>query len=225
MRSGHAPGGRLAFDADRQLGVGNVLAIAARSLLGSSCVVSRVFVVDERGAYEIGCSGDRMMRAPDASVRERAVVATDLVSGHVGFPAGFQVAAVAGRARGRVASVLEVIARAPRIEAQRDEMGWLATVAAMSIVEMLDNVVPLQSSLDDRLRAADLTVRERQVLGLLGEGATSKLIAQHLGISLNTVRTHIQNVRLKLGVSSRLEAAAMARRIAATPPAGEDIGA
>ena len=84
MRSGHAPRGRLAFDADRQLGVGNVLAIAARSLLGSSCVVSRVFAVDERGAYEIGCSGDRMVRAPDASVRDRALVATELVRDHVG---------------------------------------------------------------------------------------------------------------------------------------------
>jgi DNA-binding NarL/FixJ family response regulator len=56
-------------------------------------------------------------------------------------------------------------------------------------------------------RASGLTRREREVLGLLAEGADNGAIAQALVISPQTARTHIQNVLTKLGVHSRLEAA------------------
>ncbi|MGH8900636.1 MAG: LuxR C-terminal-related transcriptional regulator [Egibacteraceae bacterium] len=55
-----------------------------------------------------------------------------------------------------------------------------------------------------------LTAREKQVLGLLGEGRGNTVIARTLMISPQTVRTHIRNVVRKLEVRSRLEAAAMA---------------
>jgi DNA-binding NarL/FixJ family response regulator len=57
-------------------------------------------------------------------------------------------------------------------------------------------------------RTARLTRREREVLALLAEGADNDAIAQTLVISPQTARTHIQNVLSKLGVHSRLEAAA-----------------
>jgi two-component system nitrate/nitrite response regulator NarL len=57
-----------------------------------------------------------------------------------------------------------------------------------------------------------LTAREREVLALLVEGSSGKMIARALGISPNTVRTHVQNVLTKLQVSSRLEAATFAVR-------------
>src|SRR5207249_380355 len=60
-----------------------------------------------------------------------------------------------------------------------------------------------------------LTDREREVLELLGAGARPGTIATKLGISPNTVRTHIQNVLTKLGATSRLEAVTLLR-----PPAG-----
>jgi DNA-binding NarL/FixJ family response regulator len=65
---------------------------------------------------------------------------------------------------------------------------------------------------DARKRAAHLTEREREVLTHLTEGASSEDIAAALHISLNTVRTHIQNTLTKLQVRSRLEAAAFAVR-------------
>jgi two-component system, NarL family, nitrate/nitrite response regulator NarL len=65
---------------------------------------------------------------------------------------------------------------------------------------------------DARRRAEHLTRRELEVLTLLTEGATSEDIAARLTISLNTVRTHIQNILTKLQVRSRLEAAAFAVR-------------
>jgi len=61
-------------------------------------------------------------------------------------------------------------------------------------------------------RIADLTRREREVLALLASGADNQHIAQELVISPQTARTHIQNVLNKLGVHSRLEAAAFVRQ-------------
>lgn len=50
------------------------------------------------------------------------------------------------------------------------------------------------------------------MLALLAEGADNDNIAQALVISPQTARTHIQNVLGKLGVHSRLEAAAFVVR-------------
>lgn len=57
-------------------------------------------------------------------------------------------------------------------------------------------------------RLARLTRREREVLRYLADGASNEAIAQALVISPETARTHIQKVLGKLGVHSRLEAAA-----------------
>ena len=53
-----------------------------------------------------------------------------------------------------------------------------------------------------------LTPRELQVLAAIGEGASNKAIARQLGISLHTVKFHIESVFRKLGVRSRAEAVA-----------------
>lgn len=57
-----------------------------------------------------------------------------------------------------------------------------------------------------------LTQRQNQVLGCLGSGMKGDQIAEHLGISAQTVRTHIQNIMMRLGVASRLEAVSVANR-------------
>jgi DNA-binding NarL/FixJ family response regulator len=60
--------------------------------------------------------------------------------------------------------------------------------------------------------ALSLTPREREVLGMVAEGADNDQIAQRLVISPQTVRTHIHNLLTKLEVHSRLEAAAFVVR-------------
>lgn len=55
-----------------------------------------------------------------------------------------------------------------------------------------------------------LTPRERQVLDLVVEGRSSKEIARSLGITRATARCHVQNMLTKLGVGSRVHAAALA---------------
>ncbi|HEX2029005.1 MAG TPA: response regulator transcription factor [Nitriliruptorales bacterium] len=62
-----------------------------------------------------------------------------------------------------------------------------------------------------------LTARERQVLEALIGGATNTRIAESLGISRHTVRTHLQNIFAKLGVHNRLEAVALGLRAGLRP--------
>lgn len=61
-------------------------------------------------------------------------------------------------------------------------------------------------------RISHLTPREREVLALLAQGRDKATIARTLVISPETVRTHFQNILVKLEVHSRLEAAAFVRR-------------
>jgi two-component system, NarL family, nitrate/nitrite response regulator NarL len=63
---------------------------------------------------------------------------------------------------------------------------------------------------DAALLAGQLTAREKEVLALLVEGGDNAQIAMTLGVSANTVRTHVQSILTKLQVRSRLQAAAFA---------------
>jgi two-component system nitrate/nitrite response regulator NarL len=57
-----------------------------------------------------------------------------------------------------------------------------------------------------------LTERERQVVQLLSEGLSNKLIADRLGISDHTAKFHVNGVMMKLGASTRTEAVVEAMR-------------
>ncbi len=51
-----------------------------------------------------------------------------------------------------------------------------------------------------------LTTREREVLELVGQGLSNKLIARQLQISEHTVKFHVSSISNKLGASSRTDA-------------------
>jgi two-component system nitrate/nitrite response regulator NarL len=66
---------------------------------------------------------------------------------------------------------------------------------------------------DNRARPvaeANLTEREHEILELLAEGMSNKLIARRLDISDGTVKVHVKNLLRKLNLRSRLEAAVWA---------------
>ena len=66
-------------------------------------------------------------------------------------------------------------------------------------------------------REVNLTEREREVLSYLALGWETKYIAEELGVSWYTARNHIENLRKKLGASSRLEAVMVAMRLGILP--------
>jgi two-component system, NarL family, nitrate/nitrite response regulator NarL len=51
-----------------------------------------------------------------------------------------------------------------------------------------------------------LTPREREILGLIGEGLSNKAMARRLGISVHTVKFHMEALFTKLDATSRAEA-------------------
>jgi len=53
-----------------------------------------------------------------------------------------------------------------------------------------------------------LSPREQEILALLADGLLNKQIAARLGISTNTVKTHLELLFEKLGVATRAEAVA-----------------
>jgi DNA-binding CsgD family transcriptional regulator len=56
---------------------------------------------------------------------------------------------------------------------------------------------------------AALSRREREVLALLGTGASNAQIAAQLVISDETAKTHVKRILRKLGAANRVEAAAL----------------
>jgi two-component system nitrate/nitrite response regulator NarL len=85
------------------------------------------------------------------------------------------------------------------------------TVVAPDLAPVLAKVVQGESitgAKEDLF--SKLTPRESEILSLLAEGQSNKVIARNLGISDGTVKLHVKSILRKLGVHSRVEAAVMA---------------
>ena len=67
------------------------------------------------------------------------------------------------------------------------------------------------------IRSLGLTARECEILALLASGQSNKELARTLGISPNTVKTHLARLYEKLGVQKRVQAIEKARWLALIP--------
>ena len=67
-----------------------------------------------------------------------------------------------------------------------------------------------------------LTVRESEVLQLVGRGLTNAQIADQLVVSVNTVRNHVANISAKLGAHSKLEALVIATQLDLLPSSTDE---
>jgi two-component system, NarL family, nitrate/nitrite response regulator NarL len=72
--------------------------------------------------------------------------------------------------------------------------------------------VPMRLRSPEGQRLRSLTSREREALRRIAAGDSTKEIARAMHVSESTARTHVQNVLTKLGVRSRLQAAALVAR-------------
>ena len=93
---------------------------------------------------------------------------------------------------------------------------------------MLALVLPrlLEMAFTPRFDAlAALTAREREILTCLGDAMDRREVAARLGISENTVRTHIQNLLAKLEVHSTVEAVSLMLRNQPRDPDPEAVDA
>ncbi len=69
-----------------------------------------------------------------------------------------------------------------------------------------------EADVPDELERLGLTAREAEVLRLVADGLSNSQIAERLFISRKTASVHVSNILAKLGVSTRVEAAALAHR-------------
>ncbi len=84
-------------------------------------------------------------------------------------------------------------------------------VVAQDLTDALARMVQGDANVvDDDGPFSDLTPREMEILCLLAEGQSNKLIARNLGISDGTVKLHVKAILRKLGIHSRVEAAVIA---------------
>ena len=74
------------------------------------------------------------------------------------------------------------------------------------------DVAAVETRLTRTPDADALTPRQREILGLLANGKSSKQVAELLHLSPETVRNHIRNILSRLGVHSRVEAVSIAHR-------------
>ena len=123
-----------------------------------------------------------------------------------------------------VAALAEIVAHAGHAvveEGSADVVLLDAAVSAPEIEAALQaaatgspsaRVVPTRArgfeELSERVASVLLTPRELDVLGAIGAGLSNKAIARELGISLHTVKFHIESLFRKLGARTRAEAVA-----------------
>lgn len=82
--------------------------------------------------------------------------------------------------------------------------------APRDVLAELFGGLPVGGGLGTRPALGRLSPREREVLRLATEGRTNLEIGRELLVSVHTVRTHLENILLKLQLQSKLEAVAFA---------------
>lgn len=184
-----------------------VLAAAAPSAGAADLVLSRAPEVCLLGTAAPAEAG---VFDPVARIKREKPQIAVVVLGPVPSPRGVAAAFAAG-ASGYVRhdERIEGVERA-MMKARAGDAAVSPQLLQESFADLLN---PAPEPDDEGARLLQLlTRREVEVLMRVAEGEDTRLIATGMRIAPSTARTHVQRVLMKLGVGSRLEAAALAAR-------------
>jgi len=138
----------------------------------------------------------RMLRALPAWPRGPALIALSE------DPAGAWTSA--SRARGLRASL--------PLHATAEELAGAVRAVHAGLFVLHPEVLVPSAAGHPAAAGTPLTVREREILELMADGASNRAIAARLAISRHTVKFHVASILAKLGAASRTEAVALALR-------------
>jgi DNA-binding CsgD family transcriptional regulator len=129
-----------------------------------------------------------------------------------------EAAVAAGDRQAAGTGVREAYALARQVGAVpiADEVAALARRTRLSLDEPAGSAGAASPAPRDPLARFGLTEREQEILVLLAAGRSNPQIAKSLFISPKTASVHVSNILAKLGVDSRVEAAAVAHRLGIT---------
>ncbi|MFD2473556.1 response regulator transcription factor [Amycolatopsis silviterrae] len=160
---------------------------------------------------------------PDVVLMDLVMPAMDGISGIQAIkerhPAVEVVAVTSFSESERVAAALAAGASGYLLkDAEPDEVAAAVRAAAAGAMHLDPAVAPALRALTGTQVLPQLSPREREVLRLVAQGMTNQAIAAELSISERTARTHVSNILLKIGVSTRTQAALWAIREGVAPP-------
>jgi DNA-binding NarL/FixJ family response regulator len=152
---------------------------------------------DRADVVVVGLSDDRARSRTISLCREHEAPVLVASSATEELPAAIALGACGVLPDGDAASLLDALRRATAGE-------LVLPVDRLSF--LVDGIRPSAVGL------GRLTHRERQVVSLFAEGLGTAQVAEHLGINVGTVQSHVKNVMAKLGVHSRVEAVRLVLR-------------
>ena len=95
------------------------------------------------------------------------------------------------------------------VRAVQDGRVFISPQIAAAMMERLSALAHMFSDIENNITdTTGLTVREQEILELIGRGLTNKQISENLVIEIGTVKNHVHSILEKLNVSTRGEAAA-----------------
>ena len=204
----------------------------ARALLGDAGTHVLVALVDAELRLDAGdiagahASASRYLRGLGGGVPIESAAAFELL---VEIRIRQRDLEAARRAHERLAAIAADVGSAPLHAAERLAAGRIALAerdaegARAAFEDAIDGyercVMPFEADLaraelarasEADPRQGELTRREAEVMGLVAQGLSNRQIAERLVVSEHTVHRHVANIFVRLGVSSRAAAVAVA---------------
>jgi two-component system, NarL family, nitrate/nitrite response regulator NarL len=183
-----------------------------RGLISLLAQDGHVSVVEERAEvvlWDPGTDGERAL-ARMREIKSLGAPAVAVIAGpeHLGpaLAAGARGVVLRGEVGPELGAALTAVKRGLTVIDTSLSSALIAPIAGTSASASARPADP------HRRGGGELTERERQVVALLTEGLSNKLIADRLGISDHTAKFHVNGVMAKLGAGTRTEAVVEAVR-------------